>query len=60
LRADERLRDVPLIALTGFGGDCDRARAAGAGFRSYLVKPVPYEVLSEVLAGLSEGIPRAS
>jgi signal transduction histidine kinase len=52
LRADERLRAVPLIALTGFGGDADRARAASAGFREYLVKPVPYEVLSEVLAGI--------
>jgi signal transduction histidine kinase len=50
LRADRRFTDVPLIALTGFGGDADRARAESAGFRSYLVKPVPYEVLSEVLA----------
>ncbi|HZF30226.1 MAG TPA: response regulator [Gammaproteobacteria bacterium] len=55
LRADERLRDVPLIALTGFGSDADRARAASAGFRDYLVKPVPYQVLSEVLAGLEAG-----
>ncbi|HET7131245.1 MAG TPA: response regulator [Gammaproteobacteria bacterium] len=60
LRADERLRDVPLIALTGFGGDGDRARAAGAGFRSYLVKPVAYEVLSQVLAGLSVAATAAS
>ncbi|HET8696710.1 MAG TPA: response regulator, partial [Gammaproteobacteria bacterium] len=60
LRADERLRDVPLIALTGFGGDGDRARAARAGFRSYLVKPVAYDVLSQVLAGLSERVPEPS
>jgi signal transduction histidine kinase len=50
LRADERFSTVPLIALTGFGGDADRARAENAGFRGYLVKPVPYEVLAEVLA----------
>jgi CheY-like chemotaxis protein len=59
LRSDERLRGVPLIAITGFGGDVDRARAASAGFRSYLVKPVPYELLSEVLAGLGGGAERA-
>ncbi|HEX5047066.1 MAG TPA: response regulator [Gammaproteobacteria bacterium] len=52
LRSDERFRGVPLIAITGFGGDADRARAASAGFRNYLVKPVPYELLTDVLAGL--------
>jgi CheY-like chemotaxis protein len=50
LRLDERFSRVPLIALTGFGGEADRARAESAGFRGYLVKPVPYEVLAEVLA----------
>src|SRR6185436_2862916 len=56
LRSDERLRGVPLIAITGFGGDADRARAVSAGFHNYLVKPVPYELLSEVLAGLALGV----
>ena len=62
LRADARLQGVPLIALTGFGGDADRARAASAGFSEYLVKPVPYDVLSEVLAGLEpqDGLERAA
>lgn len=50
LRSDERFARVPLIALTGFGGEADRARAESAGFRGYLVKPVPYDVLAEVLA----------
>jgi CheY-like chemotaxis protein len=45
---------VPLIAITGFGGDADRARAANAGFRSYLVKPVPYALLLDVLAGIED------
>jgi signal transduction histidine kinase len=50
LRADQRLRGVPLIALTGFGGEVDRVRAESAGFQGYLVKPVGYEVLAEVLS----------
>ncbi len=50
LRQRERLREVPLIALTGFGGEADRLRAEHVGFKAYLVKPVPYATLSEVLA----------
>jgi DNA-binding response OmpR family regulator len=50
LRADERFHEVPLIALTGFCGHADRMRAKRAGFDDYLVKPVPYETLAEVLA----------
>jgi signal transduction histidine kinase len=50
LRADQRFNEVPLIALTGFCGQSDRVRAQSAGFDAYLVKPVPYELLAEVLA----------
>jgi signal transduction histidine kinase/ActR/RegA family two-component response regulator len=50
LRADERFHEVPLIALTGFCGHADRVRAKRAGFDDYLVKPVPYDTLAEVLA----------
>ena len=53
LRADERLKHVPLIALTGFCGDADRLRARLAGFDQYLVKPVPYGTLHEVLAAFA-------
>ena len=60
LRADERFRAVPLIAITGFGGDADRARAASAGFCGYLVKPVPYDLLTETLAQLDAGAERAA
>jgi CheY-like chemotaxis protein len=61
LRADERLRHVPLVALTGFCGDADRVRARLAGFDEYLVKPVPYAMLNEVLAGLAPSLqPTAS
>ena len=50
LRADEGFDGVPLIAFTGFGGQEDRLRASRAGFDDYLVKPVSYDVLADVLA----------
>jgi signal transduction histidine kinase len=50
LRAEERFQDLPLIALTGFCGHADRVRAKRAGFDDYLVKPVPYDQLAQVLA----------
>ena len=59
LRADERFTEVPLIALTGFCGQADRVRAERAGFDDYLVKPVPYEMLAEVLAAKASAVPQA-
>ncbi len=58
LRADERFTEVPLIALTGFCGQADRVRAERAGFDDYLVKPVPYEMLAEVLAAKASAVRR--
>jgi CheY-like chemotaxis protein len=56
LRADQRFDEVPLIALTGFCGQSDRVRAESAGFDAYLVKPVPYEMLAEVLAAKAPAV----
>jgi CheY-like chemotaxis protein len=39
------LRDVRLIALTGYGRDKDRAAAHDAGFDVHLTKPVSFAVL---------------
>ena len=47
-RAGAALR---LVALTGYGGAEDIARARAAGFDAHLVKPVELERLLEVLAG---------
>jgi signal transduction histidine kinase/ActR/RegA family two-component response regulator len=38
-------RDVPIIALTGFGQSRDKEAAAQAGFNAHLVKPVDPEKL---------------
>jgi DNA-binding response OmpR family regulator len=49
LRSEERFAATPLIALTGYGGEADRERAARAGFDAYLVKPVSSELLGATL-----------
>jgi len=40
---------IRLVALTGYGRDEDRTRAAEAGFDAYLVKPVDIERLLAVM-----------
>jgi len=63
-----RIRDQPwgrriyLVALTGWGQDGDRRRAAEAGFDAHLVKPVPPEALDRLLDTVSgsRGAPDAA
>jgi two-component system, chemotaxis family, CheB/CheR fusion protein len=50
LRADPALAGVFLVAVTGYASPEDARRAASAGFDLHLGKPVPLEVLEEVLA----------
>lgn len=49
LRAEERTRDIGLIALTGYGQDTDRQNALAAGFDVHLVKPVRFDLLTETI-----------
>lgn len=48
-----RAGDLVLVALTGYGQDSDRLRAAAAGFHYHLVKPVGFEMLQDLLASLA-------
>jgi CheY-like chemotaxis protein len=50
LRADPELASVFLVAVTGYASPEDARKAAGAGFDRHLGKPVPIEVVEEVLA----------
>jgi PAS domain S-box-containing protein len=43
------LRDVLMIAITGYGQEDDRTRSKAAGFDHHLVKPVDPETLSRLL-----------
>jgi PAS domain S-box-containing protein len=60
VRATPELRDVALIALTGFGRDQDRHLALAAGFDHHLTKPVDPEALRKVLARVASGERRFS
>jgi two-component system CheB/CheR fusion protein len=50
LRADPAVSSAFLVAVTGYASPEDARRAVGAGFDLHLGKPVPIEVLEEVLA----------
>ncbi|HKC50825.1 MAG TPA: response regulator, partial [Myxococcota bacterium] len=54
VRADASLRNVMLVALTGYGRGEDRERAREAGFDRYLVKPIGSEALRSLIARVSE------
>lgn len=50
LRQDPDLREISLIALTGWGQEEDRRRSLEAGFDAHLVKPVDFDALKSLLA----------
>ena len=45
--------DILMIALTGWGQDEDRRRSQEAGFDYHLTKPVDFDALQRLLAGIS-------
>jgi CheY-like chemotaxis protein len=45
------LKDIHLVAVTGYGRSDDRQRARDAGFDEHLVKPVEFALLERTLAG---------
>ncbi|MCC6558275.1 MAG: PAS domain-containing protein, partial [Polyangiaceae bacterium] len=51
MRADEALRRATLVALTGYAGPEDVARAGAAGFDAHLAKPPAIEAIERVLRG---------
>ena len=52
LRARVPVEQIRIVALSGYGQQADRERAAQSGFDDYLVKPVEPTVLSEFLRSL--------
>ena len=52
LRADARLSNLPLVAITGMASDDDRRRAFDVGFNAYLTKPIEYAALFNVMREL--------
>ena len=54
IRQDPVLKNVMLVALTGYGQDSDRQTSLQAGFNHHLVKPARLEQLQKILATVSE------
>ncbi|MCC7546396.1 MAG: PAS domain S-box protein [Burkholderiales bacterium] len=52
IRAREALRQVTLIAVTGYGQEEDRRRVRAAGFDHHLVKPVDPDALERLMNSL--------
>ena len=49
LRAQSPPAPLTIVAITGYGQDADRRRAAAAGFHAHLVKPVDLDALDRLL-----------
>jgi CheY-like chemotaxis protein/nitrogen-specific signal transduction histidine kinase len=51
-QTQSNLRDLCIIALSGYGSEEDRRRTHSAGFYHHLVKPIDFAALESVLASL--------
>ncbi len=49
LKADEKTRQIPIVAVTSFAMKGDRARLLADGFSDYLAKPVSIKELPKVV-----------
>jgi PAS domain S-box-containing protein len=54
IRSLAELREVMLVAMTGYGQEKDRELSRTAGFNHHLVKPVEAELLRELLAHFAQ------
>jgi CheY-like chemotaxis protein len=61
LKADERLRHIPLVAITALAMVGDRERVLAGGFHGYISKPIePQAFVAQVEAFLPAGTSSAS
>jgi PAS domain S-box-containing protein len=54
IRQDPLLRDILLVAVTGYRQAAGRQRMQEAGFDHYLVKPADFKKVRQILASVSE------
>jgi CheY-like chemotaxis protein len=52
MRLDEKLRDVPIVALTASAMHSDRARVLKAGFTAHITKPISLRELRREIENL--------
>lgn len=53
LRKNPALKNITLVALTGWGTESDRAKSRAMGFNHHLTKPAPANEIDKILATLS-------
>ena len=56
MRQQPLLKNVVLVALTGYGLEADRQRSQEAGFDHHLVKPADFDEIEKILASVSTGL----
>jgi PAS domain S-box-containing protein len=54
LRRQPTLKDVVLVALTGYGQESDRQASMDAGFNHHLIKPARLSQVRQILASVAE------
>ena len=57
LRMEPAMRNMTLVAMTGYGQEEDRQRTQLAGFQLHLVKPVDFTRVEELLSSLPDSTP---
>ncbi len=55
IRRDPLLREIVLVAMTGYGREADRQRSREAGFDHHLIKPADFAKVRHILATVLEG-----
>jgi CheY-like chemotaxis protein len=53
IRQQAKLKNVVLVALTGYGQDSDRQRSQDTGFDHHLVKPDDYNDIEKILLSVA-------
>jgi signal transduction histidine kinase/DNA-binding response OmpR family regulator len=53
IRRQSRGKQIVLVALTGWGQEEDKRRSREAGFDAHLVKPIDFEELEDLVAGMN-------
>jgi CheY-like chemotaxis protein len=54
IRTKPTLKNVVLVALTGYGQESDRQASMEAGFNHHLIKPARLEQVRKILASVAE------